>query len=43
MREVFTIGEEPVEVTPGIWLSYVDGMLQVRKEEPYESTAEKEN
>ncbi len=31
--EVFRIGEEPVEIVPGIWLSYVDGVLHVEKEE----------
>jgi hypothetical protein len=40
MREVFTIGEEPVEITPGVWLSYVDGMLQVRKEEKEDGTGD---
>lgn len=32
-KETFTVGEEPVEIVPGIWLSYVDGKLHIKREE----------
>ncbi len=32
-KETFTVGEEPVEIVPGIWLSYADGKLHVEKKE----------
>ena len=29
--EKFEIGEKPVEIVPGVWLSFVDGVLHVEK------------
>ena len=29
--EVFRISEEPLEIVPGIWLSFVNGVLHVEE------------
>lgn len=31
-KMTFQIGETPVEIAPGIWLSYADGVLCVENE-----------